>query len=582
MMVVGLGASRAADRALVTPTSPAPSATLPSATMTLAPTAVAPPPRPVATTVAATPVPQPKATKTPNALSACAGQDSVPPLPKLAAACDSNAEHERVTLIFVTDMHAHVHRYLPGGRSPLGVLRAYVARRRIETGGRVVFLDGGDDLEKGSLFDARSEGAATIHLLDHLGLDVRMLGNHDFAYGTSSVLAQTTTQAFPVLASNVDGPPGFAAKRTVQLQVGCTKIGLFGLLVPPYDERDEPHDGPYLSEFHVHRDPDGRYPKLAEGFARELRAGGADVVIALNHLGMARDRPIIDEAPSVDVVLSGHDHFHIGGPLHGKHGFLYDGGSFLAGQGDANGEAHVDEIVLAVDRVSGVTRVRLEKTTSHRLADLPDLDVALEAEVQRMQDCFAKDALTPIADLARPMRAAEPDVWTTVVDAALVRRFPHADAWLYERASYGGIAKTDLSEGPVTAQDLANFSYVEKQRAGGPGFTAMVPVSVSGQQLRAICAAKTHTTWNLRVQRHCPPQHTLVDDSVYTLLVQRRTLYAPTRAFSELPAGFPSAGHADHDAVEIRDLLIEHARARGAACLMLDRDQPAPCRPTST
>jgi len=573
LLATGLGGASAAHRPthyLATPSGhPAPSTTGEFAvdSASIAPmTSVAP-------KAAPKPVPKPAARPT-TPLSHCAGVDAVPPPAKTFATCTPDQGHETITLVFVTDMHAHVHRYLPGKRSPLSVLRAYAARRRVETGGRVLFLDGGDDLEKGALLDARSEGAATIHLVDHLGLDARTIGNHDFAYGAASVLTQASTTAFPVLASNVDGPPGFGARRTVTLQVGCAKVGLFGLLLPPYDELDESHDTPYLGAFTARRDPDGRYPKLAEALAKELRADGADVVIGLNHLGMARDRPILEEAPTVDLVLSGHDHFHIGGPLRGRYGFLVDGGSFLPGQGDANGEAHVDEVTIDVDL--GRHAVRLLGMKSLRLADLPDLDADLEAEVERMQACFAPGADAPIADLAFPVRASAPAVWAPIVEAALRRRFPSADAWLFERASYGGIAKGDLSEGPVSAQALADFAYVEKQKPGGPGFTALVPVAIEGAALRALCAAPTYTAWDLRVQRHCPDE--IVDGRTYQLVIQRRTLYAPRRAFSTVPAGFPDAARVDAGAVEVRDLLIEHARARGAACLLLDRDLPGPCR----
>lgn len=573
LLATGIGAAGAAHRptSLATP----PKAAAPSSTPEVAVDSASVLPAPPVPPPSKAPVVSKAPAKPASPLAHCPGVDAVPPPAKTFATCAGDRTHETVTLVFVTDMHAHVHRYLPGKRSPLSVLRAFVARRRVETGGRVLFVDGGDDLEKGALLDAWSDGAATVHLIDHLGLDARTLGNHDFAYGTQSVLAQTQTTAFPVLASNVDGPPGFAAKRTVILDVGCAKIGLFGLLLPPYDERDEIHDVPYLGAFATHHDEDGRYPRLAEALAKELRAAGADAVIALDHLGMVRDRPILDEAASVDLVLSGHDHFHLGGqPLRGKFGVLVDGGSFLPGQGDANGEAHVDEITVDVDLEKHTAKLLGTKT--HRLADLADLDVDLEAEVERMQACFAKGTDEPIADLAFPVRAGAPAVWAPIVTAALQRRFPKADAWLFERASFGGIAKEDLSEGPVTAQGLAHFAYVEKQAPGGPGFTALVPVTLGGRALQALCTAPTYTTWNLRVERHCP--ETIDESASYQLVIQRRLLHAPGRAFSRIPAGFPDAGHVDHGAVEVRDLLIDHAKARGAACLFLDRDQPAPCR----
>lgn len=498
--------------------------------------------------------------------------EAEPPTPRPTrefAACDPTRSIEKLTIVHTSDMHGHFHPYLSNGRSPFAVLRAYAERRRVETGNRALFVDAGDAIEKGSLAEIRSRGDATVALLDQLGLDARTLGNHDFAWGLESVKKQVASTAHAVLASNLAGTD---AKRTVVFDVGCVRVGLFGLVINQYDETDERIDAPYLGTFAQEHDPGDadRYVGVASALARELREEHkADVVIGVNHLGIARDRAIIDSVPGIDLVVSAHDHQALNGYVQGKYGVLVATGTFVGARTDAR----VGDVSLEIDLKTRA--VKLSSAGSARLEDLRDLDTTVQAEVERVQKTFAPDADTPIAEIDAPLGPYQLDTINQIFDGALRLKFPEASAFLYEAWTYGGIVRGELPRGPITPQMLADFAFSERQRVGGPGFTAFVPIEVTGKLLREVCAATLRENTNQRVHRVCPTTP-LDDDARYTLVIERRPLHAPHLAFVTPPALVPPA--AEDNAVEAMDLLIDYARARGKLCKALDKDVQTSCR----
>lgn len=523
-----------------------------------------------------------------GAIARCTeGAPPARPTPTLAR-CDADAPRarERVTLLHVGDMHAHW-QPLPhprGARSPLAILRAYVDRRRRETGGRALFFDAGDDLEKGSIADLLSNGAATVHLLDRLGLDARTLGNHDFAYGIDSVVKQGAA-SYPLLASNVrflgDGTGderAFGGKQSVVFEVGCARVGVFGLTIDAYDERDERSDAPYLGAFaqtHDAGDHD-RYVDTARALVRDLRdREHVDAVVAVDHLGAALDRALIDEVPGLDVVISGHDHRPIYGHWQGRHAALVDSGSFLGSAHDMR----IGEVTIEIDRERHAAT--LVGATAHRLDALDDHDAAMESEVRRVLACVAPKADERLTDTIAPISAGRPDGWTPILDAAIARQFPRRDAILYEAFEYGGPMKDELLPGPVTTQKLVDLAYVEKQRAGGPGFTAFVGVDVAASTLRQICEAALHGEPGRSIHRVCPTREAFAQAEAahraMRLVVERRPLYFPEGVFWSVPERFPTADAIATPPRETYELLADYARDRGRACKAIDRDVAVPC-----
>lgn len=532
-------------------------------------------------TISLPPAPRPPPPARLPLVAACSGAPNPLPPPHPHPACDGAPAPERLTILHVGDTHGHWHPYLRG-HSPFAYLRALADRRREETGGRALFLDAGDDLEKGALAEYRSGGEATVAMLDQLGLDARTIGNHDFGYGVESVLRQATTTSYDLLASNLAfAPPlgsafgDFRGKRTAVYQIGCVRVGIFGLAINGYDETDERVDAPYLGVFDQRHDPGDpdRYVGVATELVKELREReGADYVIGLNHLGATRDKLLIDEVPGLDLVISAHDHTPIEGYMAGRYGVAVNTGSFI---GDWS-KPLVGEVAVEIDprTKSG----RLLSAEAYEVGSLGRFDEGVEAEARRLLACFAPDANEVIGELVAPLGSGNHGEWTPVFDAALLKRFPDADALLYEAWTWAGVFKGTLFPGNVTPQHVLDSMFVEHQRPGGPGFSAFVAVPVGGAALAEICKARLSEpeTWK-KVRRVCPKLESIEPGKTYRLVIERRPLHAPGYVLETIPEGFPRPEEAVGPAAEAYEIFVDYARDRGRQCLAIDADVKTRC-----
>ncbi len=157
-------------------------------------------------------------------------------------ACDPSATSQRLTFVHVNDLHAN---YTPVGEadvSPWSRVRHFYERTRVESP-YTIFTDGGDDHEKGSVAELLSEGRSTLELVQAMAFDVRVIGNHDFAWSLDEVLDFSNDPHAVVLSGNhhMTGPDAsrWGAEEFHVLTVGCVRVGFVGLTSEPWGAR--PH-----------------------------------------------------------------------------------------------------------------------------------------------------------------------------------------------------------------------------------------------------------------------------------------------------------------------------------------------------
>lgn len=213
----------------------------------------------------------------------------------------------RLTIVHVNDIDQMSEVRGAGGTARLAaVVKAERARAE-----HVLVTHGGDMISP-SLLSGFDKGAHMVELMNAIGLDVMVLGNHEFDFGPD-VLEQRLAEAkYTQLAGNVrrNGAPMPHTVDTHMVTVGEYKVGLLGLVTPDTTFLASP--GPTVS-FADELETAGR-------LAKELRDAGADLVIALAHLPLARDQALLRERTGVDIVLAGHDHL-----LHAQ----YDGAGLI-------------------------------------------------------------------------------------------------------------------------------------------------------------------------------------------------------------------------------------------------------------
>jgi 5'-nucleotidase len=205
----------------------------------------------------------------------------------------------RVTLLQVND----VYRFTPADRGARGGLaRVSALRKRVmQESPNALFLLSGDTISP-SVESITYKGAQMIDAWNQVGLDYSVFGNHEFDYGDDVLIQRMKESKFKWLGANVvDSKTGKTFNGTPLFDVremGGVKVGIFGITLPETKTTSKP--GP-TTEF---RDP----CETARAVIPQMRAAGAQAVVALTHLSLAQDKALARCAPGIDVIIGGHEH----------------------------------------------------------------------------------------------------------------------------------------------------------------------------------------------------------------------------------------------------------------------------------
>lgn len=196
---------------------------------------------------------------------------------------------------------------------------------RSAAGTTTLLFDNGDFLQGNPMADflAKQPKGNGIHPMiaafNTLRYDAITLGNHEFNYGLAFLRDTLQGAAFPIVCANIrhlQGPPLAQPYVILERSVACTdgktrplRIGVTGFVTPQIVDWD---CGALKGQ--VETDD---IVTSAHAITPEIKAAGADIVVALCHSGIgAPDHsPRMENAavplasvPGIDAVLTGHTH----------------------------------------------------------------------------------------------------------------------------------------------------------------------------------------------------------------------------------------------------------------------------------
>ncbi|MCA1631159.1 MAG: 5'-nucleotidase C-terminal domain-containing protein [Acidobacteria bacterium] len=208
-------------------------------------------------------------------------------------------ETVRVTLLQVNDVYqiSPVDKGRRGGLARVAALRKQIAAESPHT----LYLLGGDTLAP-SVASNIFKGRQMIATWNATGLDIAVLGNHEFDFGDAVLRERMRESKFTWLGSNVferktgrifNGMPPYVVR-----EFEGVKVGFFGLTTTDTAQSSSPGKD---IEF---RDP----CRTARGALSALRARGVRTVVAVTHLTLAEDKRLARCAPGLDAIIGGHEH----------------------------------------------------------------------------------------------------------------------------------------------------------------------------------------------------------------------------------------------------------------------------------
>lgn len=245
----------------------------------------------------------------------------------MTAACStavSAAEQEGgIVVLYTNDIHCAVNE--DEENQVLGYARIAGLKKQLEAEGNDVILADMGDAIQGDVIGTLSEGEYIIDIMDQVGYDLAVPGNHEFDYGMDQFLSLAEKASFPYLSCNfkdlTSGEPVFEPYEMMEAD-GKT-IAFIGICTPKTITSSTPkyfqnEDGEFIYGFEQDEDGTALYECVQEA-ADSARNEGADYVIALSHLGIdASCTPwtsseVIENTSGIDVFLDGHSHSVIEG-----------------------------------------------------------------------------------------------------------------------------------------------------------------------------------------------------------------------------------------------------------------------------
>jgi 2',3'-cyclic-nucleotide 2'-phosphodiesterase (5'-nucleotidase family) len=395
-----------------------------------------------------------------------------PDAPRTIGKCDPNAPKDkaRFTLAHMNDLQARYSDRI-AGKSRYAWAAGYL--NLLKTAQPTLALDAGDDYEKGSLAELRSNGETTRQMIQAIPFDVRTIGNHDFGYGENVVLRDVRLSSTPVLAANLRHPGMTAAKQPfrpyARFDVGCVKVGVIGLITQNYGADDQPNSTPFDDVIIQDRNYAATLDREAKAHRSEV-----DVLIALTHLGYVDDLALARKVATVDFVVGGHSEDTLKEPgvvTHGKtKTWVLQAGHFAEKIG------HGEVIVNLKDRSIVFEKYRMvdvdDKLPSGPLQPVDDLARKLEDAVEPdLQKPIGKSAngVTKGAQMADLIAKATKEIWN--LDALVVGK----DLF------WAGVPK-----GEVTLQKLYETVLVQKQPTGTNGISSIWVQEMPGDDAAAL------------------------------------------------------------------------------------------------
>jgi 5'-nucleotidase / UDP-sugar diphosphatase len=467
---------------------------------------------------------------------------------------------QTISFVHVADLHGR--HGASWGHKSARLYRYY--KDVLSTNPYTVFTNGGDDYEKGWVAEQLSNGAASREAIVALGFDVRVLGNHDYAWGEQELLnfsqgivpvPDPNVKKALVLASNTvytgTNGTGFGAGDYGELQVGCVKIGFIGMVSKPWNEFDTQYTGDFLPNFTMRWDWVARAKQLIAAHRSNV-----DLLVLVSHMGFGTDQSVVNNTPlngsttvsAIDLALGGHNHG----------GFQY---TVVKNTPVIQPEFYAD----GASRFDITWDVRNRKVLSRSAAPqniftstLTATDTALQTKLQAIADKYAPEANKQLAvlELGR-------DYVQLAALAGRAGMFDYqADAALLDPALTW---QPSFPAGGVTQQMFNDLYRVERQRANTPGFNSLYQATVTGAQLTSM---RTSQPGWVYVGPAAP-----VAATSYKVLLHKGPALNPLSFFTSTLSNVVFKA-------ETWKALDQYARARTAGCVYLDTDTTLPsCLP---
>ena len=232
---------------------------------------------------------------------------------------------EDIKILYTTDIQGYIanqkedeNKYI----SPLLRLNNLAAYKKklIDENNNVLLFDAGDEIQ-GSVYGSLDKGVEMIKILNKVGYDLAVPGNHDFDFGMAGFNRIVNDANYPFISCNfrsLENNKNIFDSSKI-FNIGGKKIGVVGVCTPEsitastpkffQNDKDE-----YIYTFDGIKDRNDLYNSVQKAI-NEIR-NDVDYLIILGHLGVGIDAEkagirsidVINNTTGIDAFIDGHSH----------------------------------------------------------------------------------------------------------------------------------------------------------------------------------------------------------------------------------------------------------------------------------
>ncbi len=368
-------------------------------------------------------------------------------------------------ILHTNDIHG---RAVPDSYSgTMGYTAVSALKKATEAAGaQVILLDAGDALH-GLPFATVSKGESIVDLMNLVGYDAMTPGNHDFNYGSSRLAELSQRMRFPLLSSNVTVKAtgqNFLQTHTIITKNGVS-YGIFGVSTPETEYKTNPKNVETL-EF---KNP----IEAAKLEVANLKASGADVIIALSHLGTDKSSEftserLAKEVGGINLIVDGHSHSLHEEGLKVKDTLIVSTGQYIENIGVA---VFDKEGKLSAATVNAKTFAETDANVDKVVAELNEANETVLSEVVGKTN-------VELDGVRENVRTKETNLGDLTADA--MRHATGADVAL----TNGGGIRASIKAGDITKLDMVTVfpfgNYVVTKSVTGEALVKALEHGVSG------------------------------------------------------------------------------------------------------
>ena len=220
------------------------------------------------------------------------------------------ALQKNLVILFTSDVHCGMDQ----GWTYAGV---YAMKESLSKNNYVLLVDDGDAIQ-GEPVGTMTKGDAIVAIMNAVGYDIAIPGNHEFDYGMDNFLELVKKADYPYISCNFNNGGEMVFDPWVIKEFDGVKIGFVGVTTPMTLRSSTPRyfqdaEGNFIYGFLQDETGEALYAAVQKA-VDDVRAAGANYVVVMGHMGNEaecspwRYDEVIANTNGIDIWLDGHSH----------------------------------------------------------------------------------------------------------------------------------------------------------------------------------------------------------------------------------------------------------------------------------